>query len=35
MANEIKIESQDLASLIYFHVVNKEKYQVLDIVVKK
>jgi nucleoside-diphosphate-sugar epimerase len=31
---EIKIEPQDLASLIYFHVVNREKYQVIDIVVR-
>ena len=32
--NDIKIEPQNLASLIYFHVVNKEKYQVIDVVVK-
>lgn len=32
--DDFKIEPQDLASLIYFHVVHREKYQVIDIVVR-
>jgi NADP-dependent 3-hydroxy acid dehydrogenase YdfG len=29
-----KIKPNDLAELIYFHVANKEKYQVIDIVIR-
>ena len=32
--DEIKIAPKDLASLIYFHVTHREKYQVIDIVIR-
>lgn len=31
---DVKISPKDLASLIYFNVINREKYQVIDIVIR-
>lgn len=32
--NDVKIAPKDLASLIYFNIINRDKYQVIDIVVR-
>jgi NADP-dependent 3-hydroxy acid dehydrogenase YdfG len=34
MINGDKIKPNDLAELIYYHIMNREKYQVIDIVVR-